>query len=79
MVTGENLFARSPVETIQKAAGRPEYIMHTRADTGIDISQSELLAAAAKAAGVPVTTWFPERASTCRRRRSIRKNSSSGW
>ena len=61
VVTGENLFARSPVETIQKAAGRPVYIVHTRADTRIDIGQSEQLAAAAQAAGANVTTWFPEK------------------
>ena len=60
VVTGENLFARSPVETIKKAAGRPVYIVHTRADTRIDIGQSEQLAAAAQAAGAKVTTWFPE-------------------
>jgi fermentation-respiration switch protein FrsA (DUF1100 family) len=60
VVTGENLFARSPVETIKKAAGRPVYIVHTRADTRIDSSQSEQLAAAAQAAGAKVTTWFPE-------------------
>ncbi len=60
VVTGENLFARSPVETIKKAAGRPVYIVHTHADTRIDIGQSEQLAAAAQAAGANVTTWFPE-------------------
>ncbi len=60
VVTGENLFARSPVETIKKAAGRPVYIVHTRADTRIDSSQSEQLAAAAQAAGANVTAWFPE-------------------
>ena len=60
VVTGENLFARSPMETIQKAAGRPVYIVHTHADTRIDIGQSEQLAAAAQAAGANVTTWFPE-------------------
>jgi fermentation-respiration switch protein FrsA (DUF1100 family) len=60
VVTGENLFARSPVETIRQAAGRPVYIVHTRADTRIDINQSEQLAAAAQAAGANVTTWFPE-------------------
>jgi dipeptidyl aminopeptidase/acylaminoacyl peptidase len=59
LLTGENLFARSPVETIRKVAGRPVYIVHTRADARIDISQSEQLAAAAKAAGANVTTWFP--------------------
>ena len=59
VVTGENLFARSPVETIQKAAGRPVYIVHTRADTRIDIGQSEQLAAAAQAAGAKVTDLVP--------------------
>ncbi len=60
ILTGTNLFARSPVETIRQAAGRPVYIVHTRADTRIAISQSEQLAAAAQAAGVNVTTWFPD-------------------
>lgn len=60
LVTGENLFARSPMETIRAAAGRPVYIVHSRADTRIAISQSELLAAAAEAAGVKVSAWFPE-------------------
>ncbi len=60
VVTRENLFARSPVEMIRAAAGRPVYIVHTHADTRIAISQSEQLAAAAQAAGVKVTTWFPE-------------------
>jgi len=60
LVTGENLFTRSPLETIRAAAGRPVYIIHSRADTRIDSTQSELLAAAAQAAGVKVTTWFPE-------------------
>jgi len=78
VVTGQNLFARSPVETIRKAAGRPVYIVHTRADTRIAINQSERLGCAPQAAGANVTTWFPERASTCRRRRSIRRSSSSG-
>ena len=60
VVTGENLFARSPMETIRKAAGRPVYVVHTQADTRIDIGQSEQLAAAAQAAGAKVTTLFPE-------------------
>ena len=59
VVTGENLFARSPMETIREAAGRLVYIVHTRADTRIDCSQSEQLAAAAQAAGANVTAWFP--------------------
>lgn len=60
LVTGENLFARSPVETIVKAAGRPVFIMHAQGDTRISMEQSEQLAAAAQAAGVRVTTWFPQ-------------------
>ncbi len=60
LVTGENLFARSPVETIAQAAGRPVFIMAAQGDTRIDYHQSEQLAAAAQAAGVKVTTWFPE-------------------
>jgi uncharacterized protein len=59
-VTGANLFARSPVTEIRKAEGRPVYIAHTRADTRIDINQSEQLAAAATQGGAKVTTWFPE-------------------
>jgi fermentation-respiration switch protein FrsA (DUF1100 family) len=38
LVTGENLFARSPMESIRAAAGRPVYIVHSRADTRIAIS-----------------------------------------
>ena len=60
LASGENLFARSPAEAIGAAAGRPVYIMHSRADGRIDSSQSELLAAAAQEAGVKVSTWFPE-------------------
>ncbi len=60
LASGENLFARSPAESIRAAAGRPVFIMHSRADGRIDSSQSELLAAAAQEAGVQVSTWFPE-------------------
>ncbi len=60
LVTGENLFARSPMEAIAKAAGRPVFIVHAQGDTRISYHQSEQLAAAAQAAGVVVTTWFPE-------------------
>jgi uncharacterized protein len=60
VVTGANLFARNPVTEIREAAGRPVLIVHSRADTRIDINQSEQLAAAAQAAGAKVTTWFPE-------------------
>lgn len=60
LASSENLFARSPAESIRAAAGRPVTIIHSRADGRIDSSQSELLAAAAQEAGVKVSTWFPE-------------------
>jgi pimeloyl-ACP methyl ester carboxylesterase len=60
IVTGVNLFGHDPLSAVRKDAGRPVYIVHTRADTRININQSEQLAAAAQAAGVNVTTWFPE-------------------
>ena len=59
IVTGVNLFGLNPLDAVSKDAGRPIYIVHTRADTRIDIGQSEQLAAAAQAAGAKVTTWFP--------------------
>ena len=60
MVTGENLFTRRPVETIQKATGRPVYRVHTLADTHVNINLSEQLAAVAHETGANVTTGFPE-------------------
>ncbi len=60
IVTGVNLFGHDPLSAVRKDAGRPVYIVHTRADTRISVNQSEQLAAAAQAAGVKVTTWFPE-------------------
>ena len=60
IVTGTSLFSHNPLDAIRKATGRPVYILHTRADTRIDIHQSEQLADAAQAADVNVTTWFPE-------------------
>jgi fermentation-respiration switch protein FrsA (DUF1100 family) len=60
IVTGVNLFGHNPLDAVRKDTARPIYIVHTRADTRIDINQSEQLAAAAKASGANVTTWFPE-------------------
>jgi len=60
VIGGDNLVAHNPLDAIAKAGSRPVYIVHTRADTRINVDQSEQLAAAAKAAGVNVTTWFPE-------------------
>lgn len=60
IVTGVNLFGHDPLSAVRKDKGRPVYIVHTRADTRISVNQSEQLASAAQAAGVKVTTWFPE-------------------
>ena len=60
LTAGVNLVARDPISTIRRAGTRPVYIVHSRADTRIDVNQSEQLAAAAQAAGVNVTAWFPE-------------------
>jgi dipeptidyl aminopeptidase/acylaminoacyl peptidase len=60
VIGGDNLVAHNPLDAIRKAGSRPVYIVHTRADTRINVNQSEQLAAAAQAAGVNVTTWFPE-------------------
>jgi len=60
VIGGDNLVAHNPLDAIRKAGTRPVYIVHTRADERIAIHQAEQLAAAAKAAGVNVTTWFPE-------------------
>ena len=65
VVTGENLFARSPVDAVRNDAGRPIYIVHTRADTRIDIGQSEQLAAAAQAAGANVDDLVPGERRAC--------------
>ena len=60
VIGGDNLVAHNPLDAIAKAGSRPVYIVHTRADIRIDFRQSEQLAAVAQAAGVNVTTWFPE-------------------
>jgi uncharacterized protein len=60
IVTRTSLFGHDPLSAVSKDVGRPIYIVHTKADTRIAINQSEQLAAAAQAAGVDVTTWFPE-------------------
>jgi uncharacterized protein len=61
VIGGDNLVAHNPLDAIRKAGTRSVYIAHTRADTRIDVNQSEQLAAAAQAAGVNVTSWFPEK------------------
>jgi pimeloyl-ACP methyl ester carboxylesterase len=61
LVTHGTLFAHDPLSAIRMARGRPVYIVHSRADQRINIREGEQLAAAARAAGVDVTTWFPDK------------------
>ncbi len=60
LVSGEDIMAHTPIEAISTVGNRPVYIVHSRSDRRISISQSHELAAAALAAGVKVQAWFPE-------------------
>jgi uncharacterized protein len=61
LVSNENIMAHTPITAIRSAGSRPVYIVHSRGDRRISISQSHELAAAALDAGVNVRAWFPER------------------
>jgi pimeloyl-ACP methyl ester carboxylesterase len=61
VLSGVDLLARDPISAMQKANGRPVFIVHSRDDPRINVNQSEQLAAAAQAAGARVTAWFPEK------------------
>jgi fermentation-respiration switch protein FrsA (DUF1100 family) len=60
LVSSEHLLEHRPADEIKSAGGRPVYIVHTQADHRIGVWRSRELAAAAREAGVHVTTWFPE-------------------
>jgi uncharacterized protein len=60
IASGANLFGHNPLDAVRKAGNRPVYIVHSRADTRIDVQQSEQLAAAASSADANVSAWFPE-------------------
>jgi fermentation-respiration switch protein FrsA (DUF1100 family) len=55
---GDNLVAHTPTTAMQKAAGRPVFIVHSRDDTRIDYHQAEQLADAAGAAGAAGELWL---------------------
>jgi dipeptidyl aminopeptidase/acylaminoacyl peptidase len=60
LVSGEDLLEHRPAEEIKEAGDRPVYLVHSHGDRRISIRQSQELANAARAAGVNITTWFPE-------------------
>jgi len=61
LVSQENVMAHRPIDAIVELGDRPVYIVHSHGDRRISVSQSQELAGAALAAGVPVQAWFPER------------------
>lgn len=61
LVSGENIMAHTPIAAIRSAGDRPVYIVHSRGDRRISVSQAHELAAAALDAGVNIKAWFPER------------------
>ena len=61
LISKENIMAHTPIAAIRSAGKRPVYIVHSRGDRRVSISQSHELAAAALDAGVNVKAWFPER------------------
>jgi dipeptidyl aminopeptidase/acylaminoacyl peptidase len=60
VTSGDNLSAHDPISAIAKAGSRPVFAMHSPADTRIVCGQTEQLVAAAEAAGVNITVWYPE-------------------
>jgi dipeptidyl aminopeptidase/acylaminoacyl peptidase len=60
-IDGVDLLARDPISAMQAVRGRSVFIVHSQNDPRVDVSQSKQLAAAAAAAGVKVTAWFPEK------------------
>jgi dipeptidyl aminopeptidase/acylaminoacyl peptidase len=62
IVAGDNVVAHDPLSAIRKAGTRPVFILHSRDDTRIAFHHAGQLAAAARAAGVKVTTWFIDKA-----------------
>jgi uncharacterized protein len=60
LTSGDNLLAHNPYEAIERANGRPLFILHGTADTRIDVSHSFQLQERAQAVGANATFWFPE-------------------
>jgi dipeptidyl aminopeptidase/acylaminoacyl peptidase len=60
LVSSEEMLEHKPSDEIAKAGARPVYIVHSCADHRISVRRGQELAEAARAAGVNVTTWFPE-------------------
>jgi uncharacterized protein len=60
LTSGDNLLAHNPYEAIERANGRPVFVLHGTADTRIGVHHSYQLRERAQAIGANATFWFPE-------------------
>ncbi len=60
LVACDNVLAHNPYEAIERANGRPLYVVHGTADSRINVRHSYQLQERAAAAAVDATFWFPE-------------------
>lgn len=58
LISRDDLRSHSPLDAVHKMTGRALYITHGTADTRLSVEYGRALSAAARAAGVEVTTWF---------------------
>lgn len=58
LLTGQNLWARSPLDAITHTGDRPIFVVHSADDKRISIDHSYQLEKAANAAGANATFWY---------------------
>jgi dipeptidyl aminopeptidase/acylaminoacyl peptidase len=58
VLNGDDLAARSPLDSVRRMAGRPLGIVHGELDGRLSVAYGRELAAAAQAAGATVESWF---------------------
>ena len=58
LVAGDDVLAFNPNNAIDRAAGRPIFVVHGTADTRIGVHHSQQLQAHALEVGAPATFWF---------------------
>jgi fermentation-respiration switch protein FrsA (DUF1100 family) len=58
LISGDDLTAGSPLDGVNRLAGRPIFITHGELDERIAVRYGHDLAAAAEAGGSPVGSWF---------------------
>ena len=60
LVAGDDVLAHDPNEAIQRANGRPLFVVHGTGDMRINVRHSYQLQEQAEAIGANATFWFPE-------------------